>query len=288
MIASVTILDHIRDNIDALRRSERKVAVTVMNDPEAAMQSPIAALAESAGVSEPTVNRFCRNIGCSGFPDLKLKLAQSVARGTPYVSTHVEPGDGAEEYVGKIFGATAAALAKAGRTIDKTAVAQAVAAIAAAERLMFFGVGGSGAVATDALHKFVRLDVPSVAHIDVMMQRMAAAGLGKGDVLLVISNTGRTIPLLEVTKIAAGRGATVIGITAPDSPLAQLCQIVIGLEPLEDTDIYTPMVSRTAHLTVIDVLATGVILERGTGFQENLSRIKQCLRDTRVPARSDV
>ena len=27
------ILDHIRDNLDALRKSERKVAVTVMNDP---------------------------------------------------------------------------------------------------------------------------------------------------------------------------------------------------------------------------------------------------------------
>lgn len=279
-----TILDHIRDSLDSLRPSERKVAVTVMNDPEAAMQSPIATLAESAGVSEPTVNRFCRNIGCSGFTDLKLKLAQSVARGTPFVSSHVEPGDTADEYVGKIFGATAAALARAGRTIDKKAVSRAVAAIAAAKRLMFFGVGGSGAVATDALHKFVRLDVPSVAHADVMMQRMAAAGLAKGDVLVVISNTGRTIPLLDVTKIALARGATVIGITAPGSPLAEISTIAIGVESLEDTDVYTPMVSRIAHLTVIDVLATGVILDRGAGFQKNLSRIKKSLRDTRVPA----
>jgi len=283
MTAQETILDRIRDDLEALRKSERKVAAAVMNDPEAAMQSSIAALARRAGVSEPTVNRFCRNIGCSGFPDLKLKLAQGVARGTPFVSSHVEPGDDAEAYVGKIFGATAEALARAGRTIDKKAVARAVAAIAAAKRLLFFGVGGSGAVATDALHKFVRLDVPSVAHADVMLQRMAAAGLGKEDVLVVISNTGRTIPLLEVTKIAAGRGATVIGITAPGSPLADACRIVIGVEPLEDTDIYTPMVSRIAHLTVIDVLATGVILARGAGFQKNLSRIKKSLRDTRLP-----
>ena len=34
--------------------------------------SSIAALAQEAGVSEPTVNRFCRSLETRGFPDFKL------------------------------------------------------------------------------------------------------------------------------------------------------------------------------------------------------------------------
>ena len=41
------------------------------------------------------------------------------------------------------------------------------------------------------------------------------------------------------------------------------------------------MVSRLAQLTVIDVLATGFTLERGTPFRENLKRVKQALKASR-------
>ncbi|PYD83702.1 hypothetical protein DNF23_58640, partial [Pseudomonas syringae pv. pisi] len=37
----------------------------------------IAALAQAAKVSEPTVNRFCRSFSVSGYPELKLQLAQA-------------------------------------------------------------------------------------------------------------------------------------------------------------------------------------------------------------------
>ena len=62
----------------------------VLADPNAAIRSSIAALARTADVSEPTVNRFCRSLDCSGFPDFKLRVAQSLASGTPYVNSNVE------------------------------------------------------------------------------------------------------------------------------------------------------------------------------------------------------
>ena len=48
--------------------------------PAQAIHSSIAALALEAGVSEPTVNRFCRSLETRGFPDFKLHLAQPGAR----------------------------------------------------------------------------------------------------------------------------------------------------------------------------------------------------------------
>ena len=53
------------------------------------------------------------------------------------------------------------------------------------------------------------------------------------------------------------------------------------LDVPEDTDVYLPMVSRLAQLTVIDVLATGYTLERGAPFRENLKRVKEALKASR-------
>ena len=41
-------------------------------------------LAQRAKVSEPTVTRFCRALGCDGVRDFKLKLAQSLVVGSMY------------------------------------------------------------------------------------------------------------------------------------------------------------------------------------------------------------
>ena len=88
--------------------------------------------------------------------------------------------------------------------------------------------------------------------------------------LRVISNSGSDHPAAGKHRaFAVERGATVIGIHRARIAAGRAVRIVIGLEPLEDTDIYTPMASRIAHLTPIDVLATGVIPgPRPSGFQE--------------------
>ena len=275
---AANLIEVIGARADDLSPAERKVAAAVLEDPAAAMKSSTAVLARKAGVSDPTVNRFCLSIGCAGFPEMKLRLAQSLARGVPFVNRHVAADDSTETYAGKIFDATTAALSRAQDRIDMSEVGRAVDALAAAARISFFGIGGSGAVAVDAQHKFVRLDVPSMAQSDVVMQRMQAAGMDEGDVVVLISNTGCTIPMIENAKLAASRGATLVALTAKDSPLARVCNIVIGIEPAEDADIYIPMASRIVHLVILDVLSTGVILGRGPAFHDRLARIKESLR----------
>lgn len=72
----------------------------------------------------------------------------------------------------------------------------------------------------------------------------------------------------------------VIALTSAGTPLAREATLAITLDVPEDTDIYMPMVS-TAQLTVIDVLATGFTLRRGTKFRDNLKRVKEALKESR-------
>ena len=113
------------------------------------------------------------------------------------------------------------------------------------------------------------------------MQRMSCINSSDGDVVVLISHTGRTKSLGGDRMMARENDAAVIGITAKDSPLAQECNLVISTEVPEDTDLYMPMASRIAQLVIIDVLATGFTLRRGPKFRENLKKVKQGIKDSR-------
>ena len=238
-------------------------------------------MAKQANISEPTVNRFCRRLDTKGYPDFKLHLAQSLANGTPYVNRHVDENDSADEYTSKIFESTMANLELARKSLDTSTINRSVDLLTQANKISFFGLGASAVVAHDAQNKFFRFNVPVVYFDDILMQRMSAINSRQGDVVVVISHTGRTKSLVDVASLARENDATVIGITTAGTPLAKECNIVLSVDVAEDTDLYMPMASRIAQLTLIDCLATGFTLRRGTKFRDNLKKVKDSLRSSR-------
>ena len=277
----MNILEKITQAKDTFSKSEKKVAEVILANPQTAIHSSIATLANMSDVSEPTVNRFCRRLNTKGFPDFKLHLAQSLANGTPYVNRHVDENDGPEEYTNKIFESTMAALDIARQSVDINTVNRVVDLLTQAKHISFFGLGASASVAHDALNKFFRFNVPVMYFEDIVMQRMSTMNSQVGDVIVLISHTGRTKSLVEIAQIARSNDATVVGITAKNSPLGKECNYVLSLDVPEDTDMYMPMASRIAQLTLIDILATGFTLRRGNKFRDNLKRVKESLKDSR-------
>lgn len=274
-------LEKIQSHLELLSKSERKVAEVILASPQTAIHSSIATLAKMADVSEPTVNRFCRRLDTKGFPDFKLHLAQSLANGTPYVNRNVEEDDSADAYTSKIFESVMASLDTVKANLDITAINRAVDLLTQAKKISFFGLGASAAVAHDAMNKFFRFNIPVVYFDDIVMQRMSCMNSSEGDVVVLISHTGRTKNLVEMAHLARENDATVIAITSRDTPLAKEATLALLLDVPEDTDVYMPMVSRIAQLTLIDVLATGFTLRRGPKFRDNLKRVKEALKESR-------
>ena len=99
---------------------------------------------------------------------------------------------------------------------------------------------------------------------------------------------GPSRDLIDAADIARRKGATVIVISASGSPLAQLAlghnQILLAADHPEDFDRYSPMVSRLLHLTIIDILTTGVALRLGPGLRPMMQEIKRNLRAKRYAA----
>ena len=209
------MLDRIRNQYAQLTPAERKVADIVLHQPNEFVQAPVADIARNAGVSQPTVIRFSRSVGCSGLQDLKLKLAGSLVGGVPYVHANVRPEDTIPEISAKVFDNAISALLKCRNEVSPQSLETAIRLIANARRLEFHGLGNSGIIAADAQHKFFRFDIPSVAYVDPHIQAMAATLLGPKDVLVAISNSGRTNELLDAVNIALANGCKVVAITSP-------------------------------------------------------------------------
>ena len=263
-----------------LRRSEQKVADLVLANPETVTGLSIASLARDAAVSEPTVIRFCRAIGCNGFQDFKLRMAASLASGMPFVASAVSAEDSAETLSGKVFDRAIACLVQARNQLNTEALDAAVELLNLAPRIEFYGHGASGLVALDAQHKLFRLGIPTIACSDPHVHGMSAAALPANSVVVAISHTGRTTDLLRSAELAREAGAHVIAITACGSPLARMSTVALYAEVSEDAD--TPMLSRLAHLTVCDVLAVGLALRRGPAPADTRQLTRQGPRNKRA------
>ena len=84
-----TLLERITRQLPLLRRSEQRVATIVLDNPVGVVHFTMAGLAEAAEVSEPTVMRFCASVGCEGFQDFKIQLAQTLALGLPVTHSSI-------------------------------------------------------------------------------------------------------------------------------------------------------------------------------------------------------
>ena len=258
-----SIIGQIRRARDSLSPAERRVADHVLAHPRSALGDPIAEIARAAEVSQPTVIRFCRSLGCEGLSDFKLRLASGLSGTVPITHTQVTGEDSMLEMGVKVLGNTASAILALREQLNRETLASAIELLAAAERIEFFAVGHYGVVAADAQFKFLRFGVPSGSHTDSRLLPLTAAVMKPGDVAVVISSSGRVDDLLAVVEAAHARGARVVAITASQSPLARPAECALIVDHAEDVATHLPMVSRILHLLLIDILAVGVALQKG-------------------------
>jgi RpiR family transcriptional regulator, carbohydrate utilization regulator len=256
--------------MDSMTRSEVRIARQILAAPDNFVRSSVRSVAADLGVSEPTILRFCRAIGCEGFKDLKFRLIQELAlsqansdRAERVTKATGSSGRGAlakEPDDDRVFDTIIEALTRTRATLVYQDISRSAQAIAKAGRVVVYGIGGSSAaLASEAHNRLFRLNVPVMVFTDGYTQRMSAAILAEGDVALFISSTGRPRELQESLELAKYCKATCIAITDKETPLgrdADIC-LHVGLAASGVEEIQ-PNPMRFAQLFVIDRLAYAV------------------------------
>jgi RpiR family carbohydrate utilization transcriptional regulator len=273
--AAIDIVSRIERVESELSPAERRVAEVVRQDFEAATRLTIADLAAKAGVSQPTVTRFCRSVGCASFNEFKIGLATTLTVAAVYLRSDRVFSDDVGQLAQTIMMRAATTVRETLDQLDTGAVGAAIAAFAKARRIDIYGQGGgSAALIEDAKLRLFRLGIPVSAYMDSHQMRMSAATLQPGDAVFAISNSGHSRAVVEAVEIAGSFGATTVALTRPDTPLAGAASVLIPSAIAEDENVLLPTPSRYAHMAVIDTIAAGVAVKLGSKGREALRRVR--------------
>ena len=290
MSVIVDIVTRTRELAETGSRADRQLATVVLADINFASTAPIAALAARAGVSEPSVTRFCRTLGCEGIRDFKFLLAQALAVGGPYLANaEIGRHDSERWLADNVCDGAVEAIEHLRSAVDADLVRKAGALLAGASSVLAFGSGGSSSMAAvEMQNRLFRLGVHVTSHSDGQMQRMTAAAGNRETVLIVFSMSGAVRSQKDAAWIVQQYGGTVIAVTAPSSDLARGADLVLPFDAQEDGGLYRPSSSRFAMLAMIDMLAMATAEAIGPRSLETLRRIKQNLNvlqfdDPRLP-----
>lgn len=262
-----------------LATREQKVADFVKANLTQISGMTIAELATGAGVSTPTVVRFCRSLGSAGFREFKLRLAQNLAVSMQYLNP--DPSDhptGTEVAIDDVLAAFHASASMMRRQVDHEQMEKAKAALLTCRRMVAAGIGGgSSMLAAEAANRFFRLGLAATSVNDSYTAQMQAATLGPEDVLLLFSASGEADAMVSAAKIANSYGATSIAITVADSRLSRITRIPITFHIPENPDIFKPTAIRFTFLVVLDALALAVARDRPEQTSEYLRRLRASL-----------
>lgn len=280
------MLDRVIATLDALSTAEKRVGKLLVEDPRRFVTLSAAEIANECFVSKPTIVRFCQRLGYGGLTQLKQKLGGELTAGVPFIHPSVDADDTTSCIALKVVDNSIAELSLFRSHAPTISLDQASSTLARAHAelrgVSFYGSGHSGLVAQDAQLRFARLGFNASACCDGYSQVVNATLRQAGDVVVAISNSGRTKELLESVDIARRQGATAIVLTGTGTPLATMGSIHLAADHMEDFDRYLPMSSRLLHLMVIDIVATTVALRIGhERLHEQLARTQKQLRHRR-------
>ena len=279
----------IRGLLPSLSPAEQRVGRIIAEESATAAQLTITELSKRAETSETTVIRFCRAIGFSGYPELRLRLAAEAGRALDDGAAGEEPGsdisqtDDLATVVKTIAFADARAVEDTAAQLDLEILQQVIDAVAAARRVDIYGVGASAFVARDFQMKLHRVGLVAYAWSDLHLALTSAALLDERDVAIGISHTGTTIDTIEAFAEAGRRGARTVALTNfPKSPITRIADLTLTTAARETTFRSGAMASRLAQLTVVDCVFVGVAQKTYAQTKAAVEKTREAVRSRRV------
>lgn len=261
------VLIKIESMLKDMSSTEKKVGKYILEHPEKIKEFNTYELANVTNTSQATVVRFAKRLGFKGFPDFKLSLSQDL--GNRKAESHINimheeiKTEDSFEIIGrKIANENITAISDTCDVTDFEELEKAVIALSKADKIMLAGIGFSGIVAKDFFYKLLELGKHALIETDTHMQLSCLSTMGANDVLFVISHSGKTMEMYNITKIAKSKGIKVIAMTSiAPNPIRDLADIKLSTVEMKNNFRSTALSPRISQLTVIDMLYIKMMLE---------------------------
>lgn len=237
--------------------SEKRIVDFILKNPDKAPSMTSAQLAAASSTSEASVSRFCRRLGFANYRAFQFSLARDLAvqRDDTQITREVTM-ENVSQSIANIRHAKVREIESTLENLDEDVLRRVVDLFARAGMVLFAAVGNTNAVAIDAAIKFGQLGLKSFATTITESSTSLALSMREDDILVLISNSGKSKRLERVLHAAKQGGATVILITGDaTSPLARMSDVVlraVNYEALLTTVDFT--FSKISATLIIEVI----------------------------------
>jgi len=263
-------LVRLRGIYHSLKKAERKAADYLLAAPDAIHHAGVVEFSTAAGCSQATVVRLAQRLGYDGFPALRTAFAAPETE-VPY--RDIAAADKPEVVLRKVFANSVQALQDTLAAIDPAQYDKSVDALVAAKNLAFFGLGNAAVVAREAYHKFLRIGFPCHTAEDPDLQLIILRNhLDRGDLMVAVSYSGESKPIIVAARAAQARNIRVLAITNfPRSSLAKLADLVLLTAVFQEHINGEIGSQRLAQLAVLESLYVNYLLRCGTNARKALT-----------------
>lgn len=271
----MSVEERISQALPTLTAKQRRLARYMLdNEIELAFASA-EDVGRQAGVDAATVVRFSRMLGYEGYADLRDVVRRSVPQfltAVERVTQRMSAGN-SDDILEAVFAADIRNLEKTARMSNPDALAQAVALLCAAPRVICIGHGISVFVADHLAHQLALIGVSvQRASRSIVDGAIELSSLTDRDAVVVVSVWRYLKHTLLLAEAAQDRGARVVALTdSKAAPIAAHADITL----MAATETPELGHSVAALITLTNVLVTGVAVASPNRTLDCLQRIDQ-------------
>ncbi|BCR36836.1 RpiR family transcriptional regulator [Mariniplasma anaerobium] len=240
-----------------LSMAERAVLDYLIENKSVLKDFSVEKIAEAAYTSPASVVRMCKKLGYKGFKDFKIDFILANAKvevpeNKEYFDVVLTKdshcGQSAIENNIKVLEDTL-------KLYDEETVTKAAELIMGARKILIFGKGSSFLVCKDLEMKLRRINKFCIAQGESHDQLVDATFISQKDVIIFVSNSGKTKEIISAALLAKENKANIISITKiGSSMLADLSDVVLYTSSLEGEFRSAAMTSRISQMCMIDAL----------------------------------
>ena len=261
----------VEEILPSLGTQEGKIARWMLENEKQLVDTPIKDISYICGVSQPSVVRLRKKLGCNGIKDLKI-----LVDGMQYDNEKSIPctfDDSSKEIFNKVFSSSIESIERTFSFVSWEEIDSLSDMIISASTISVFGIGGSSLAARYLSEELIRLGFKSMCFTDPFSISSSASTFSLGDLLIFVSRQGETKELVDKAQKAKDTGGSIALITTSDvSTLYSLSDMALLVSEnqylLDDRNSF----SRLGELALIEalyIMCAKKLGEKNPDFREN-------------------
>lgn len=279
------IISKITSSLPFLSKSEKKLGQFIIDNPKAVANMSTNSLSNACGVSEPTIIRFTRKMGFSGYREFKIRLSATFVSGdinaTP---VQVNIKDSAFEIYQKLTAFTISSLNSSLKSIDpndlETAANYIYVAAKHNKQIFLSGMGASTILIRELQIKLMRLNIQTTFFEDIHLRLEACTNLKKGDLFICFTTLGVSKENYEMIDIAYEKKAKILVVTQfGNTRIAEKADIALYTSVIENNLRLASQTSIVLQSMVIDALFLAIALKDYDSISKSVQESREKFRE---------